>query len=655
MAPSTGDRLSMSVCYAERFLSDKIVDNYEGGEGAAGLYEGDGKLVFKSGHVFEGSLQHGLMHGSGKITWPDGSTYEGTFADGAMSGKGILRWADQSVYEGEVQHGLRHGQGVFKAGAVIYEGTWHRGHRHGQGSLQYSPTSIYIGSFYMNKRQGKGKMVYDSGNTYTGDWYDDERHGKGVMHWDTSQEVYNGDWVCGQQHGRGEHTWVHKRLAGSQYPRQNRYVGDFCDGQRHGDGTFYYASGAVYSGGWKQNLKHGLAVYTTENGAVYRGEFIDDHMADPSKLTGGDFYYTFTQLHKFPTGGDATELTAIQSVLMRHITHLHGVYNKYSVVGRESIGGEANSNLMTRLALHRMLKDLKVELHGLRPMDVDRMTLCIDSGWRVNAMHDEILPVQFSEVLVHVAYAIYAATIDKSETPIAKCFDLLATHVSTLLHTPVHGYVFCSDEIATMVQRKIEEFEQLYASHANGKAKTKVGTGSATHLEDAVPREHTSTMCARDVLLLCREYALFDKITQPATVVRVIKTLCPDMQRDDAVDLRVELSVLELIECLVGCALVRDPGPTAELQQAQDEDSGSNTHEGGDLDDVTEPTREGDGGDADMNNCDVGMQAPLKRTPSITLTEVADDIASMDAVGLPHDRAGQVVRVATLLGALFSG
>lgn len=38
---------------------------------------------------------------------------------------------------------------------------------------------------------------------------------------------------------------------------RNMFDGDFVNGLRHGYGTFYYANGAKYEGGWKNNMKHG--------------------------------------------------------------------------------------------------------------------------------------------------------------------------------------------------------------------------------------------------------------------------------------------------------------------------------------------------------------------------------------------------------------
>jgi len=34
------------------------------------------------------------------------------------------------------------------------------------------------------------------------------------------------------------------------------YDGEFVNGLRHGLGSFYYANGAKYEGGWKNNMKH---------------------------------------------------------------------------------------------------------------------------------------------------------------------------------------------------------------------------------------------------------------------------------------------------------------------------------------------------------------------------------------------------------------
>lgn len=60
-----------------------------------------------------------------------------------------------------------------------------------------------------------------------------------------------------EQHGLGQHTWILRRVPGSQYSMRNVYDGEFVNGLRHGYGTFHYANGASYSGYWNNNMKHG--------------------------------------------------------------------------------------------------------------------------------------------------------------------------------------------------------------------------------------------------------------------------------------------------------------------------------------------------------------------------------------------------------------
>jgi hypothetical protein len=39
------------------------------------------------------------------------------------------------------------------------------------------------------------------------------------------------------------------------------YDGEFVNGLRHGFGMFFYASGAKYEGGWKNNMKHKVIMF----------------------------------------------------------------------------------------------------------------------------------------------------------------------------------------------------------------------------------------------------------------------------------------------------------------------------------------------------------------------------------------------------------
>jgi hypothetical protein len=67
-------------------------------------------------------------------------------------------------------------------------------------------------------------------------------NGQGTYTW-ASGAVYVGDFVNGQRTGQGTYTWASGAV----------YVGDFVNGRRTGQGTYTSASGTVQSGRWENN------------------------------------------------------------------------------------------------------------------------------------------------------------------------------------------------------------------------------------------------------------------------------------------------------------------------------------------------------------------------------------------------------------------
>ena len=71
---------------------------------------------------------------------------------------------------------------------------------------------------------------------------------------------------------------------------RNRYSGEFKDGQREGLGIFYYANGSTYEGQWKNNCKHGYAMYIDEDGKAIYGYFQRDKLVRTVEV-----YYTLLE------------------------------------------------------------------------------------------------------------------------------------------------------------------------------------------------------------------------------------------------------------------------------------------------------------------------------------------------------------------------
>lgn len=141
----------------------------------------------------------------------------------------------------------------FKNGS-FYEGETRDGKMHGTGKYTWSDSDYYEGEFADGNFNGFGKRVYSSGSVYEGQWKDDKREGSGKY---TSRQgwVYTGDFAGDEMAGYG--TVI--------FPDGGSYEGWWQNGKRNGHGKETAAGGFIYyDGEWKDNQKHGYAVYTKE-------------------------------------------------------------------------------------------------------------------------------------------------------------------------------------------------------------------------------------------------------------------------------------------------------------------------------------------------------------------------------------------------------
>ena len=277
------------------------------------------------------------------------------------------------------------------------------------------------------------------------------------------------------QQGQGVYTWFLSRFRGTQYPTRNSYVGEWHQGRRHGSGKFFYAryagqgiarcparlrgvlpnaclrfrlipaaracfrswlvptrsardnlslSGAVYDGDWQQDLKVGHGVYTFENGCVYDGPFeADGMMAEVDPQAYEQFSFSLTDLIP-PEASQATrahETNRLRHVVFRHVSELLEVYSFYSALGCTS---PDNTFLMTRLQLHRLLKDSRLAELGLTACEADRVIEGLCEDWGRHDPSDNFLPRQFIDAVIRVAHHLFAAKHADSKCVIA---DTLST------------------------------------------------------------------------------------------------------------------------------------------------------------------------------------------------------------------------------------
>lgn len=122
---------------------------------------------------------------------------------------------------------------------------------------------------------GEGTFNFPDNTKYTGQWIEIDgvksRHGQGSFTFLSSKttagcdEIYTGDWEMDMMTGQGSYTFA----------SGNKYKGGFKNNSFEGQGEYLYTDGASYVGQWHNNKMHGKGVYTDSNDVKCSGEFFN--------------------------------------------------------------------------------------------------------------------------------------------------------------------------------------------------------------------------------------------------------------------------------------------------------------------------------------------------------------------------------------------
>jgi hypothetical protein len=174
-------------------------------------------LSFSSLFAGDECLEGDCQNGQGTMLYATGHKFSGTFKDGDRHGEGVL-----------ILPGGRKLVGVWEFNEIR------------RGTYTFADGTVYEGQWQFRERSGKGTLTYADGRRYEGDFSDGQRHGTGMMTWPDGRR-YSGDFQHGERTGKGTMT----------YPDGRRYVGEFRDGERTGWGKLIYPNGRVEEGNFE--------------------------------------------------------------------------------------------------------------------------------------------------------------------------------------------------------------------------------------------------------------------------------------------------------------------------------------------------------------------------------------------------------------------
>ncbi|XP_052004205.1 alsin-like [Xyrauchen texanus] len=160
-----------------------------------------------------------------------------------------------------------------------YVGRWLLGKPHGKGTLRWPDETVYCGTFKNGLEDGFGDYMVPSKTVnkferYQGHWKEGKMHGFGT-YWYASGEVYEGSFRDNMRHGHGM-----LRSGKMASPSSSSvFVGQWFQGRRTGYGVCDdFNRGEKYMGMWLDDQRHGDGVVITQFGLYYEGNFSNSKM-----------------------------------------------------------------------------------------------------------------------------------------------------------------------------------------------------------------------------------------------------------------------------------------------------------------------------------------------------------------------------------------
>ena len=177
-------------------------DDYLNGDWNDGNFtNGEGKLTFPNGEIYEGEWKKKKKNGQGTLTWSTGDIYVGEFKNDIPNGKGTFTKPNGDYKIGQFKKKFLSGKVKITLVNGIYEGEWENNFPNGQGKYTMKNGDYEEGIFKDDEFEyGKVKKTFDDGEIYEGEWENDSPNGEGKIikkniyildgKWNDDQVVY---------------------------------------------------------------------------------------------------------------------------------------------------------------------------------------------------------------------------------------------------------------------------------------------------------------------------------------------------------------------------------------------------------------------------------------------------------------------------------
>lgn len=222
----------------------------------------------------------------------------------------LLEWYEGSLVEVDNVY-KKNGFGELNMRVVgfnipIYKGEWKDNLKHGKGVYHLPDGSVYVGSFESDHFQGEGKLLLPNRDVWRGHFFDGHithgklslfgigsyegppsMTGKGVLKY-LDGSIYSGDFRDGLRHGKGVFTRINRSHKNESSINSNSYAVR----QQNYDDIFDYFDERdlcdIYDGFYKNDEAHGNGNCTFFDGRSYYGPFKNGKKHGKGRFTFAD-------------------------------------------------------------------------------------------------------------------------------------------------------------------------------------------------------------------------------------------------------------------------------------------------------------------------------------------------------------------------------
>ena len=252
----------MNNCQASFRSTCKSTIIHDINEGGVGTEPRGCFLKKRMKFKFEGNVnvETKKKEGFGKITWNDESILLANFMNNRANN--IAYYNDKpnvSEFSGYYIENHPQGYGIFKAEGIITEGEWDKNMLTGIGR-EYSDKDTYYQGEYVNcGKTGIGLYRWSDGTIYEGEWNNNQMTGFGIISFN-DDKLYFGQVHNGIMEGYGEFHWGKE---------EQKYMGYYKNDLKHGFGIYTTNQGETqtYMGFWEKGKMNGV-------GLIIRGKKI---------------------------------------------------------------------------------------------------------------------------------------------------------------------------------------------------------------------------------------------------------------------------------------------------------------------------------------------------------------------------------------------